>query len=167
MRNIYLTETIFGKGVKAKININKGEKVLDFLGQITNRYGLPYPYTSSNDYYLQIGIDRFLGPSGELDDYVNHSCDPNAGIVFSENLISLVAIKPILKDKEIFYDYSTTMYNFGWKMKCFCKSKNCRKLIDDFLCIPYQVQQKYIELGIIPEYILTRYYNYQFMNEQK
>jgi len=159
MSNIYLAETTFGKGVKAKKNINEGKKILDFQGQIISRDELPDPYNSSNDYYLQIGIDRFLGPSGELDDYVNHSCDPNSGIVFSKDSITLIAIKPIQQDEEIFFDYSTTMYNFGWKMKCFCKFKKCRIWVDDFLRIPYQVQQKYISLGIIPEYIKVKWRN--------
>jgi len=157
MSIIYLSETRFGKGIKAKTNINKGQKILDFKGPIVNRDELPKPYDSSVDYYLQIDIDKFMGPSGEIDDYVNHSCDPNAGVSFSNDSISLIAIKPIQQGEEIFFDYSTTMYNFGWRMRCSCKSNNCRKWIDDFLTIPDQVQERYIKLGIIPEYLKIRY----------
>jgi len=156
MTHICLIITPFGKGVQALINIDKGKKILDFKGPVLNRCDLPSPYNEKNDYYLQIGPDSFLGPSGELDDYVNHSCNPNSGIVFKTSSIELVAIKPIKKNEQIFYDYSTTMDNFGWKMKCHCKSTSCREWIDDFFNIPHHTQQYYIEQGIVPDYIVKK-----------
>jgi len=156
MANIGLITTSFGKGVQALKNIDKYEKILNFEGTVFKRTDLPLPYNEKNDYYLQIAPDLFLGPSGGLDDYVNHSCDPNSGIVFKSDAIELIAIKQIRKNEEIFFDYSTTMDNFGWKMMCCCNTAKCRKFVDDFLNIPMNLQFYYIGQGIVPDYLMKK-----------
>jgi hypothetical protein len=116
---------------------------------------LPKPYTAENDYYLQIGENLFIGPSGWLDDYVNHSCEPNSGVKFDIDDIKLVAIVPIATGQEITFDYSTTMHNFDWEMNCACGSKKCRQRVKNFEELHADIQAKYIKLGIIPDYILN------------
>ena len=64
------------------------------------------------------------------------------------------SIKDIKKGEEITWDYSTTMDEDKWEMDCVCQSKNCRKRIKDFKYLPKEIQQKYIKLGIVPDYIL-------------
>ena len=83
---------IFGKGVFAVDDICLCEEILDFGGPALSSGELPDPYTAETDHYLQIEKDRFFGPSGELDDFANHSCNPNAGLVFSAEYITLVAL---------------------------------------------------------------------------
>jgi hypothetical protein len=85
---------------------------------------------------------------------VNHSCEPNAGLKFSHSFIRLIAIVPIGKGEQITYDYSTSMLNFPWKMACFCGSKQCRRIIENFIDLPVKVQLKYIRLGVVPGYVL-------------
>jgi len=50
-----------------------------------------------------------MGPSGGVDDFFNHSCDPNAGLQIDGQKVWLVAIKNITQGEEITWDYSTTM----------------------------------------------------------
>jgi len=44
-----------------------------------------------------------------------------------------------------------------WEMDCVCKNKNCRRRIRDLKYLPKEIQQKYIELGIVPKYILKNF----------
>lgn len=63
-------------------------------------------------------------------------------------------MRDIKKDEECTFDYSTTMDEDDWEMDCSCGSKNCRHQIRDFKYLPKKLQEKYIEMGIIPDYIV-------------
>ena len=58
--------------------------------------------------------------------YFNHSCKPNVGFNANDDYI---AIKNIAKGDELFLDYSFLNTNPDYKIKCSCKSKNCRGII--------------------------------------
>ncbi len=82
-----------------------------------------------------------MGPSGKLDDYINHSCNPNSGLIIKNEKVNLIAIKNIKNGKEITYDYSTTINEDNWKMRCNCGSKICRKIIKDFKYLPKNIKK--------------------------
>ena len=99
---------------------------------------------------IQIGSnDYILCKSPFL--YTNHSCNPNCGI--NSNL-ELISIKTICAGEELFWDYSTSMLERHWTMKCKCGSENCRKIIQDFDLLPSALQEKYIKLNIVLPFIL-------------
>lgn len=67
--------------------------------------------------------------SESIDEYLNHSCDPNTWMT---DQITMVARRDIEPDEEITLDW--VMWNSDeWEIsksgKCFCSSKNCRKYI--------------------------------------
>ena len=62
-----------------------------------------------------MGPKAFLSPSGELDDYVNHSCEPNCGIKEDQGRVVLFALKPIGNGDEITFDDATTQAGGFWK----------------------------------------------------
>ena len=142
-----------GAGVFANKNLEKGEVILEFHGELFTREELPKPYNEVEDHYLQIDNDLYMGPSGEADDFFNHSCDPNAGLSFAGKKIFLVAIENIADGDEITWDYSTTMNEDDWEMECKCGSKSCRGRIRDFKYLPEKIQKKYLDLKIVPKYI--------------
>ena len=146
-------EVTHGKGVFASKNFENGEKICDFHGPLLTFAELPTPYDSVADHYVQIGENLNLGPSGGVDDLINHSCSPNSGLKIKGANVALVAIKNIENGEEITWDYSTTIRGDEWVMRCECGSKNCRKIISDFKYLPLETQRKYIDLGIVPEYI--------------
>jgi SET domain-containing protein len=158
MEKIVIGDCKHGKGVFATEHINAGGKILQFEGSVVSPEELPNPYSAANDYYLQIGERIFLGPSGGIDDYVNHSCCPNTGVLFDSGNIKLVAITPIPSGSEITFDYSTTMENFWWEMDCSCGSANCRRKIKNFMDIGPEIQARYIQLGVVPHYILKHFF---------
>ncbi|MFA7681900.1 MAG: SET domain-containing protein-lysine N-methyltransferase [Candidatus Peribacteraceae bacterium] len=148
--NLCIKDTKIGKGVFAKAKYNFGETVLIFNGKILSFEDLPDPYI--DDYYIQIGPDKYMGPSGMMDDFVNHSCNPNCGIKIDKRCVRLIAIKQIEPGEEITWDYSTTMYHDDFKMKCLCGSEICRKVICEYKYLPDHLKRKYVALGIVPDY---------------
>lgn len=48
------------------------------------------------------------------------------------------------------------MYDDDWLMICECGSKECRKIIKEFLYLEEKTKLKYLEMGIVPEYNLAR-----------
>lgn len=161
-KNLFLNDCPHGKGVFAAEEIKANEEIVYFGGSVVGIEELPKPYTSNNDYYLQIGERTFLGPSRQLDDYINHSCEPNTGVIFNADTIKLVAISFIPAGDQIVFDYSTTMYNFWWAMECACGSENCRRKVKNFVDLSKQLQSKYIKIGVVPDYILKKLARIQF-----
>lgn len=148
-----MNTTTVGNGVFTRNKISAGARIFKFEGNILKSSKLPTPFNKYSNHYVQIGADLYMGPSGNLDDYFNHSCNPNSYLKIDNNLAFLHALEDIEKNSEITWDYSTTMFNDDWTMECFCMKKECRKLIKEFMTLPKSVKYKYLKLGIIPDYI--------------
>lgn len=149
-------ENHLGRTVYAAKNYKEGEVILEFSGPVIPRSKVrDEKLSKSDDHYVQISPTEYMGPSDGLDDLINHSCDPNTGLKFTNKGIFLVAIKPIKEGNEIAWDYSTTLYKNSWKMFCLCGSRKCRKVVGEFYSLPSTVREKYIELGIVAPYILA------------
>lgn len=153
--SMILRDTEKGKGVFACETIEKNSIIFEC------RRGEIYTYEESRtflcqDYFLQIGQDFFVGRSHDWADYFNHSCDPNAGLIIKRQTpvhLVFIALRQILPGEEIAWDYSTTMDEDDWEMDCLCGSPKCRGRIRDFKYLPNDIQRKYIDLEIVPEYI--------------
>lgn len=107
------------------------------------------------DHYIQCGPQLFLGPSGDLDDLFNHSCEPNAGLYFNDGRIFVKSIKRIPANAEICFDYSTVITIDPLVMKCYCQTKLCRGEVRDFRLLPATIRSRYISLGIVPGYAIA------------
>lgn len=164
-KNLIVRKTQNGKGVFANKDFKKNEFILEFRGDLYTSEELPTPYNKTEDRYMQIGENLYIGPSGDIDDFLNHSCDPNSGVKINGKKVFLIAIKEIKKNEEITWDYSTTMDEDDWEMNCNCGSKSCRGRIRDFKYLPSDIQKKYLDLGIVPEYIQKNLQNYFAVKE--
>src|ERR1700731_2186909 len=102
--NYVVRECGTGRGVFARTNISSGSVIMNYVGPL-----LRYDQTSPTTLALQIGPDLYIGESGQADDFVNHCCDPNAGMLIDGTDVQLIAIKEILPAEQITFDYSTTM----------------------------------------------------------
>ena len=152
MLPLFKRTTITGAGVYCDRDIQPGEKIADFTGQLIARTALPNPYPAEKDYHLQIGPDLFLGPSGLVDDFFNHSCDPNAAVIINGNSARLTALKLIAAGEEIVFDYAVTQRNFPCVITCACSSPSCRSTISNFADLPGELKRHYLELDIVPDY---------------
>ncbi len=64
--------------------------------------------------------------------YINHSCNPNAGMLVDA---TWVAMRAITATEEVTCDYGTFETMNDWSMDCACGAASCRKVITgrDFL----------------------------------
>lgn len=146
---VVLGENHLGKAVFASRAIQPGDWLLDFVGP-----KLEDDPSHDTEHSMQIGSNRFVGPSGQLDDYANHSCDPNCGVRFVGDAVFLTALRPISPGDEVTWDYSTTAFGRNFQMECNCRTANCRRLITSFEGLPLDVQLRYFSQGIVAPYIV-------------
>lgn len=149
-----LKDTPNGKGVFAKTAIAPGTVIFECKGDVLSRDQLP-TLTPENDHYLQIGKDTFLGPSGDLDDFFNHHCNPNCGIRIVGHRALVLTLYEVKPGTELTFDYATTSTDTPdiWKLDCKCGDHNCRKTISGFKLLSEPQQQYYIRFGIVPDYL--------------
>lgn len=145
---ISVGHSAIGRGVFAARHFQPGQRILTFEGSVLTA---PEVLALGPDraYALPIGTGEFLDlmPPGR---YLNHSCDPNAGIVDGRVLIALRAIVP---GEEIRFDYSTTMRGDHWTMECRCGEYLCRRVVLDFHHLPPITQNRYLQLGIVQPFV--------------
>lgn len=146
---IYVADCVLGKGVFAASAIPPGAHLLAFTGPLIDVTRALAKEHRSGD-ALQIAPDQYIDPDPP-GLFVNHSCDPNAGIRPGNRL---VALRAIAHGEEIFFDYSTTMLDRLWSMECKCQSPQCRGTILDFDLLPPQVAERYVTLGVVQDFII-------------
>jgi hypothetical protein len=129
-------ETHLGKAVYAAAGFAQGAEIVRFTGRRFRADKLPTMLHGARDRFVQITPDHYMGPSGRIDDLINHSCAPNAGLRFTGDEVTLVAIHAIAPGEEISWDYSTTLSASDWYMVCQCRSPECRRVIGNFDTLP-------------------------------
>ena len=148
MVDLIVKEGTHGRGVFTRASIAVGTKVLRYGGPF-----LRYRDTTPQTYAVQIGPDLYLGGSGGMDDYVNHCCEPNCGLVIEGTVVDLIALREIEPGEELFFDYSTTMEEDDFEMQCHCGAPACRKVVRDGKHLPEEVWERYAQLGVVPGYV--------------
>ncbi|MDP5280704.1 SET domain-containing protein-lysine N-methyltransferase [Sphingomonas sp. DG1-23] len=145
-----------GKAVFAAAPFTEGEVLLEFTGRRLPADQLPSLMHGPSDRFVQVTPDHYMGPSGQLDDLVNHSCAPNAGLRFSEAGVFLVAVRAIEAGEEIAWDYSTTLRESNWHMLCQCKAAECRRVIGDFETLDAERQEWFRARNLVAPYLRRR-----------
>ena len=147
--------THLGKAVFAAEGFRAGEEIIAFTGPRLRADRLPSRLSGTADRFVQIARDTYLGPSGAIDDLINHSCAPNAGLRFDRNVPVLVALREIAAGEEITWDYSTTLSDRDWRMACACGTPDCRGVIAAFDTLPADRRRWYLSQGIVAPYLCT------------
>jgi hypothetical protein len=158
-QHLYLAETATrGVGVFAARRFSPGDIVMmDFDGDYYDQVATYEELCKRNielKYPLQVGPDLFRIPSGTIDDFTNHSCEPNTGIRLYARGAVILAIRHIAIHDEITFDYSTYLNNPYERIACRCGSKSCRGIIGNFTTLPRTLQQRYLALGIVGDFVL-------------
>lgn len=135
---------IEGNGLFAIKPIRKGEIIGIKWGYIFDRNILKKIKGDIGDSYFQISDNFFIGPLSKEDVkesmiFLNHSCEPNAGV---EGNIVFVAIRDIKVGEEITIDYAMCDDD-TYELKCNCQSKNCRKNVTGKDWMKKELQNKY------------------------
>jgi hypothetical protein len=145
---VVVGRSALGRGVFAARPFHPGETILTLAGPVLVASEV-LALGPDGIYALQVGAREFLDmlPPGR---YLNHSCDPNAGLLADRAVIALRSIAP---DEEIRFDYSTAMSGDHWAMECRCGAPLCRRVVLDFHHLPPIVQNRYLQLGIVQRFI--------------
>jgi SET domain-containing protein len=135
---------IEGVGIIAEKDFNKGELLLPLEGRVIKSKN-PHEELDELTFSHAVPIGRengkyiFIGQPS-LSNYFNHSCSPNAGFKDTKEFVAMTKIK---KGEEIVIDYAMCNID-GFKMACYCGSKNCRKEVVSFEDLDSKTQKKYL-----------------------
>lgn len=121
---------IEGRGLFARRAIATGEIVAIKGGHILDRRALARVKPRIADSYIQIADGFFIGAATAAEVrrnklYINHSCEPNLGIL---GQILFVALRPIRADEELTYDWAMEE-NSPARTRCRCGAPTCRGVL--------------------------------------
>lgn len=105
-----------------------GDRLAVWGGRIVGPSGLEALTEEERSLTLQVEEGLYLAPDGTPDpaDFVNHSCDPNAGL---RGQITLVAIRAIEVGEEVCFDYAMSEGSDYDEFDCSCGSEACRSRV--------------------------------------
>jgi SET domain-containing protein len=129
---------VHGLGIYTRSAIPKGAFVILCLG-IERHKDEVYEGLRA----LQIGPETFLAEdpaNPRLDDFINHSCDPNVG--FADGSLRMYALRDIRPGEELFWDYRTSLNEAGWEVPCTCATVHCRGKIQSYCDLPGEEQAR-------------------------
>jgi uncharacterized protein len=140
-----LHSNISGKGIFITKNIRKNEIVLVCGGQLFHNHEI-----QSGKARLQsltgFAEGVYLGapfnaPEG-MDEYLNHSCNPN---LWLKDEVTLVACRAISAGEELTVDYATWEIDEFWSLPnlCNCGSHHCRHTISGKDWMLHSLQSRY------------------------
>jgi hypothetical protein len=114
-----------GHSVIARAVIDPGELIGVWSGRIIGADDLDALPEEIRRHTVQIEEDFYLASLGpdEPPDFVNHSCEPNAGL---DGQIAIVALRRILPGEEVTIDYAMCDGSPYDEFECACGSKICR-----------------------------------------
>jgi SET domain-containing protein len=164
---VILPSPLGGVGTFAAELIPRGAVILSLTGEIVMGPELdsrPRRGLERQDDSIRVGDDLYVDLDRESNS-INHSCDPTAGV---RGQTELFALRDILPDEEITFDYATTVtpipdepgdtpYPEGnWRMEgCRCGSPRCRGTIGSVLTIPAAELRRYRQLGALPDLVAS------------
>lgn len=141
---------IDGTGIFAAKDIRSGELLMIWGGVVISQQ----EYTERMDQYrystlVQIDDDRYLGLraddlSDSMDEYLNHSCDPNSWLM---DEVTVAARRDIRAGEEVTMDSALWNADDGEEYsengECKCGSALCRKIITPYDWKRPELQQRY------------------------
>ena len=144
-----------GSGIFASAAFARGQIIDKIEGRIVHHRVLWRRGGSFAANCIRFGPNTYLDPRTDVGRYLNHACEPNAGIRKWRNQLFLFAATRVRKGSEIVVDYSTTIGDDDiWTMRCNCGRMSCRTIVRRFGSMPTELQRKYIQAGLVPEYII-------------
>lgn len=133
--------TIQGRGVFAVRRIRKGQRIVEYVGEIIDTEEESRRYDDSkmdrhHTFLFKIDENTTIDGTrrGSVARFINHSCDPNCEAVWEERRIFVEAIKNIQPGVELSYDYAFEHEGRLTKKDadfyvCHCGSAKCRGTI--------------------------------------
>jgi hypothetical protein len=154
--NIEIKKSRNGMGAYATADLSPKDRIIEVKGlfmDCNEDDDIPEEIRSNT---IRYDREKYISPQGELANYLNHSCDPNSYITKRKKRLYIVALQDIAIGEEVTFDYSTILApDDSWEMNCNCGSPSCRGVVRQFKTLPKKVREKYISLGMVPDYIIS------------
>ena len=108
--------------------ISAGETVACFGGWVMTGADLAALPHDRQTRSIQIDDDLYLvsSPTPEAGDMLNHSCEPNCGLLGSQLLVAMRDIEP---GEELSFDYATCDASDYDEFNCLCGVSTCREVV--------------------------------------
>ncbi len=152
MKHIYVCSSeIEGLGINIGENAKRGDVISRITGEIKFKVNKGKRDAQAHPNWIGIKKDHWIDPAKPYK-FLNHSCNPSAGIKGS---VSLVALRDLQEGEEVTIDYSTIEGDSLWEMACACGEENCRKIIRSIDFLPESQFNKY--LPYVSTYFKRRY----------
>ncbi|HYD93540.1 MAG TPA: SET domain-containing protein-lysine N-methyltransferase [Candidatus Paceibacterota bacterium] len=152
MKHIYTCSSkIHGLGVNIGEDAKKGDIISYIKGDLKFKVNKDEKDALDNPDWVGIEKNQWIDPHKPYK-FLNHSCNPSAGI---KGKVTLVALRNMKEGEEITIDYSTIEGDPLWRMKCACGEPNCRKIIRSVHSLPEKQFKKY--LPFVPTYFKKVY----------
>lgn len=128
---------IQGKGVFAKRKIQRGTRIIEYLGDRITHERLMLDIEEGQPFNVYIfGLSQHLlidgNRNGNEARFINHSCDPNCEAYIFGDQVFIYAMRDITRGEELTFDYNLTAA-LDKKTKidpsvfaCTCGAPNCR-----------------------------------------
>lgn len=150
--DVYIGDTgKLGKGVFAGRDFAVDDLVLVVKGKVVEVGDASELSQFDQDHCFPVGWNKYVLPQPPWM-YLNHSCNPNAGI---RNNREIVAMRPIAKGEEITIDYAMNN-NDEWTIECHCGEPNCRRIIGGFDLLDVETKKRY--RGYVSTFIAEKFY---------
>ena len=142
-----------GLGIFAAAAIPAGTTVAGFGGNVVDRAEFDTLDEAWRTHSLQIDDQLYMVsmPPFAPADLVNHSCEPNCGIIGSCLLVAITAIEV---GDELCFDYAMTDTNDYDEFVCSCGTASCRRLITGGDWKIPELQERYA--GFFSSYITRK-----------
>ena len=117
-------------GLYASKNIKKGTRVIEYKGKvITSKETEDNPkYDNDKAIYL-FNLNKRYDLDGDfkfnIARLINHSCEPNCEVTGSGLKVWVYAMKDILENEELSYDYGFSFDKDYQQFPCKCGSRKC------------------------------------------
>ena len=138
LRTFVRRSPIHGRGVFAKVDIPKGERVIEYKARkITwaqaDRWYADDESKPSHTFLFTLDDKYVLDGNKDANSarWINHSCNPNCESDIVDGRIWIESIRNIKAGEELFYDYNITLETPHTpaekrRWSCRCGAKNCR-----------------------------------------
>ena len=138
LRTFVRRSPIHGRGVFAKVDIPKGERVIEYKARkITwaqaDRWYADDESKPSHTFLFTLDDKYVLDGNKDANSarWINHACNPNCESDIVDGRIWIESIRNIKAGDELFYDYNITLETPHTpaekrRWSCRCGSKNCR-----------------------------------------
>jgi len=137
-RFIARKSAIHGRGVFARVDIPKGERIIEYVGRKITWAQADRWYADDDDkpsHTFLFTLDENYVIDGNKDSnsarWINHSCNPNCESEIIDGQVWIQSVRNIKAGDELFYDYNITLeepHTPAEKRRwpCWCGAKSCR-----------------------------------------